>query len=395
MLATLELILFYFLAISVTYVAVFALASRFSGKSIVPDVSLHPSFLIIIPAYAEDAVIQQSVLSVLQQKTAGNRLPEYEVCVVSDHMNDTTNAALNALHIQLLCASYENSTKAKALQLAMKKAYNPQRHTHIVILDADNIVEPSFLDCLAPLCRPEITAIQLHRCAKNTETAISLLDAASEEINNSIFRLGHNRLGLSSALIGSGMCFRAEWFNNAVKHLSTAGEDKELERLLLLEDHHIAYIPDIPAYDEKVSNRSNFGQQRRRWLAAQLWSLRQMLPQVPEALWHGRIDYLDKTLQQALIPRSLLMGFTLLAAIFASFAAIYSPAYDGALKWWILWAVLHFALLLALPTRLFTRRLFAATLSLPGMMLQMLLSLLRSHGASHTYIHTEHQAHKP
>jgi len=34
---------------------------------------------------------------------------------------------------------------------------------------------------------------------------LALLDGISEEINNNIFRKGHQTLGLSSALIGSGM----------------------------------------------------------------------------------------------------------------------------------------------------------------------------------------------
>jgi hypothetical protein len=47
---------------------------------------------------------------------------------------------------------------------------------------------------------------------KNTNNSWAILDAISEEINNNIFRKGHRVLGLSSAIIGSGMAFRYNYF---------------------------------------------------------------------------------------------------------------------------------------------------------------------------------------
>ena len=52
--------------------------------------------------------------------------------------------------------------------------------------------------------------MQGHRVAKNHNTNLATLDAVSEEINNNIFRSGHRAIGLSSALIGSGMAFDYE-----------------------------------------------------------------------------------------------------------------------------------------------------------------------------------------
>lgn len=59
---------------------------------------------------------------------------------------------------------------------------------------------------------PDVEAVQTHRIAKNMNNDMALLDAVSEEINNTIFRLGHAKLGLSAALIGSGMAFRYDLF---------------------------------------------------------------------------------------------------------------------------------------------------------------------------------------
>ena len=150
-------------------------------------------------------------------------------------------------------------------------------------------------------------AIQCHRCAKNADNDVAVLDGASEEINNTIFRKAHNRLGMSSALIGSGMCFNYELFKKNVFKLSTAGEDREMEALLLHQEVFIKYAPDIHVFDEKVSNQDNFQRQRMRWMTAQIQSLLNNLPKIPGAFIHGKVNFIDKTIQQALIPRSILI----------------------------------------------------------------------------------------
>lgn len=101
-------------------------------------------------------------------------------------------------------------------------------------------------------------AIQAHRTAKNRNTDIAVLDGLSEEVNNSIFRRGHVRLGISSALIGSGMIFNYQWFHDNVKHLVTTGEDKELEVLLLKQRIFIEFLDEVYVYDEKTQGEKGF-----------------------------------------------------------------------------------------------------------------------------------------
>lgn len=70
---------------------------------------------------------------------------------------------------------------------------------------------------------------------------MAYLDAISEEINNSIFRLGHVNLGMSAALIGSGMAFEYSLFYKAMmSNTSVGGFDRVLEMKLLY--HRIFFI---------------------------------------------------------------------------------------------------------------------------------------------------------
>ena len=225
-----------------------------------------------------------------------------------------------------------------------------------------------------------------HRCAKNANNDVAVLDGASEEINNTIFRKAHNRLGLSSALIGSGMCFKYSLFKENVFRLSTAGEDREMEALLLRQNVFIKYAPDIHVFDEKVSNQDNFQRQRMRWMTAQIQSLLSNLPKIPSAIIHGNINFIDKTVQQALIPRSILI--VLLAGI-SILMTLLAPYWCE--KWWILFATLAIALFIAIPKEIRFNS-FKKVLAIPGLVLRMFKNILHIDHKNTDFIHTEHHA---
>ena len=383
-----DLLLWLFLAVSVVYVFIFALASLLPKKRVhSSQFSIPPSsFLVLYPAYKEDAVIRKSVETFLKQDYPRDK---YQLVVISDHQTEETDLWLSRQDITLLQPDFEKSSKAKALQFAMARC--EQHSDYVVILDADNVVAPNFLSLLHQACAGQPVAIQCHRTAKNADNDIAVLDGLSEEINNSIFRRGHNRLGLSSALIGSGMCFSFAWFKANVVQLSTAGEDKELEALLLKQRVFIRYEEDIYVMDEKVSSGDNFQRQRLRWMTAQVQCLFAMLPYAPKALVTGNVNYLDKTLQQALVPRSILLVLTTMLAVLSSVITYSSsPLSLVTLKWWLLLAMLVVALIAAIPSQLRTRAVFAKAVALPRLVWRMVKNLLHINPGNKDFIHTTH-----
>ena len=389
---SIDIILWVVIAGSVIYVVFFAIISLFYDKE--DYIAAHAAalsnrqcrFLILYPAYKEDRVIINAVENFLLQDYPTTH---YTVAVISDHMQPETNDYLRQLPITLLEPVFEKSSKAKAMQYAIEMAEGGKlkveggKFDQVVVLDADNVVRPDFLFQLNILCTV-YDAIQCHRCAKNADNDVAVLDGASEEINNTIFRKAHNRIGLSSALIGSGMCFKYELFKKNVFLLSTAGEDREMEALLLHQEVFIKYAPEIHVFDEKVSNQDNFQRQRMRWMTAQVQSLLNNLPKIPEAIIHGKINFIDKTIQQALIPRSILI--VLLAGI-SIFMTIFMPTWCE--KWWVLFALLAISLFIALPRPLRYRS-FARVLAIPGLVLRMFKNLLHMDHKNTDFIHTQH-----
>jgi cellulose synthase/poly-beta-1,6-N-acetylglucosamine synthase-like glycosyltransferase len=382
----LEIILWFIIAGSVAYVVFFAIISLFYEKE--DRIAIHAAaltnrlnkFLILYPAYKEDKVIINAVEQFLLQDYPKEL---YTVIVISDHMQPETNEKLSKLPITLLQPTFEKSSKAKAMQFAIDHINS--EFDNVVILDADNVVRPEFLSQLNVLCSV-YDVIQCHRCAKNANNDVAVLDGTSEEINNTIFRKAHNRLGLSSALIGSGMCFRYELFKENVFKLTTAGEDREMEALLLHQGIFIKYASEIHVFDEKVSNQDNFQRQRMRWMTAQVQSLLSNLPKVPKAILHGNINFVDKTIQQALIPRSILI--VLLGGI-SVFMTIIVP--DWCEKWWILFAMLALSLFIAIPAPLRLKS-FKKVLAIPNLVFKMLKNILHMDHKNTDFIHTEHSA---
>lgn len=387
-----DIALWLLMAASVVYILFFAMVSTLwkkrvsrltkylTGQVLSLRKKEHFSYLIIYPAYNEDRVIVNSVQKFLAQYYPYN---SFHVAVISDHMQPETNQKLSELPITLLQPVFEKSSKAKAMQYAMDQIKDD--YDFIVILDADNVVEPHFLEQLNTECAKGYKAIQCHRCAKNNDNDVAVLDGVSEEINNTIFRKAHNRIGLSSALIGSGMCFDFQWFKENVYKLTTAGEDRELEALLLQQKVYIQYEPDIHVFDEKVSNKDNFQKQRLRWMTAQIQSLFRMLPYIPKAITTFNLDFIDKTIQQALIPRSMLVVLTFVLSLFMTLVSR-----PWCIKWWCLFLAVCIALYIATPKQLRKHSVFGKILSLPTLVWKMILNILKIDRKNTDFIHTSH-----
>lgn len=387
-------ILFTLLALCVCYLLLYAIASKFYRTPRFPEARTLRRFIVFFPAYKEDRVIASSVRSFLQQEYPREL---FDIIVISDQMQPATNEDLRSLPIRLLTANYKDSSKAKALTMAVD-SISDEHYDIVVIMDADNLTSPDFLAEVNRAFDSGIKSVQAHRTGKNLNTDISILDGISEEINNGIFRSGHNALGLSAALSGSGMAFEADWFRQNVRLLETAGEDKELEVLLLQQRIHTVYLPQIPIYDEKTQKEEAIGNQRKRWIAAQFGILRSSLLSLPKAIGQGNPDYCDKILQWMLPPRLIqlagVFGLTLVITIIGIWLSLQGTAtgheWTIAVKWWILSAAQIAAMTLPIPGHLFNKQLGKAVLRIPMLALTTIGNLFKLKGAYKKFIHTEH-----
>lgn len=373
-----DTILFVIIALQIFYIFIFATANLIRRSDDYPTAKKQKSFVILYPAYKEDDVIMDAVHSMLSQNYPS---AQYEIVVISDQMKPQTLKQLRELQVTVLEVTFENSSKAKAMQFAIHSL--PRKdYDYVVVMDADNQVEENFLTQFNNCFAAGSQAIQAHRKASNIDSDVALLDAVSEEINNSIFRRGHERLGFSSALIGSGMAFDYLWFSENLDKLTTAGEDKELEALLLKDHIYIDFMDNVPVYDKKTRKEDQFGKQRRRWMAAQVGSMIHTLPQLPSALISGNFDYADKIIQWIMMPRVLLVGFTGLITLLVTVFQ-----WTICLKWWAILIVLFVSLSFSIPDELVTKRFPKALMKAPLLAFKMFMNLFRLRGVNKKFIH--------
>ena len=335
--------LFLPVAITVAYILFFAIAATFRTHTTPPKAKGQNRYIVLIPAYKSDVKILETVNSIL-----GQTYPQrnFDIVVISSHQSEMINMRLAQLPITLLIPNFVKSTKVKALQYAILNLPQFKIYDAVILLDAGNLVEPEYIEQINDAYEAAGTkAIQAHRIARNRDTPIARLDTIFEEINNTVFRKGHQAVGLSASLNSSGSVFDFTWFKrNIMKITSTVGEDKELEALLVRDSIYIDYFEDIFVYDEKTRKVHDFNVQRGRWTYIQLHNLLSNFHSLPVAFMNSQYDLVDKIIQWMLMPRTIMMGIISIMCISLPF--IY---FTLALKWWAITAIALLAFALATP----------------------------------------------
>jgi cellulose synthase/poly-beta-1,6-N-acetylglucosamine synthase-like glycosyltransferase len=382
----------FYIGITALYLIIFGLAAHFPRKENYVGDDSKKRFAVLIPGYKEDNVIIDVAKQALKQ-TYPSEL--FDVVIIADSFKQETLEQLKQLPIILVEVSFEVSTKSKALNQAM--ATIGDDYDIALVLDADNVMEFEFLEKIKMAFDSGPNIVQAHRIAKNLNNSMAILDAVSEEINNTIFRSAHRNLGLSASLIGSGMAFDYQLFKSTMKEIDAIGGfDKQLELWFLERRYTIEYMNECYVEDEKVQKAEVFANQRRRWLSAQFIYFGQNIGKaIVKLITKGNVDFFDKVFQFGQLPRVIVLGLSIMisflyALIYLLPESIQFYFYFNLLHWLALLCVVSLALLLAVPKSFYNAKTLKALLSLPQGFLLMLLSLTRLKGANKRYLHTEH-----
>lgn len=325
-------------------------------------------FAIVIPSYKDDEYILKAVQSFLQQDYP---IDCFDIVVVSEQMQASTNAHLAEFPITLMQANFKGKgTKMKSVKAAIKQLPDGL-YDMVLVMNADNVVNPDFLDQMNNTYASGSNAIQAHRIRKERSNNTSMLNAIFDEINNSIYCSGHVNIGLSSSLNGSGMAFDFAWIKSIVDQLNDEDDEKAIEALLLRDRMYVDYMDHVHVYATRKEGRRKFYKQRGNWIKSHYHSLFSNILHLPGAIFSGNFDYADRILNWMTFPRTILL-------IVMGLMGVLSSSYnwmDG-LKWWALLLVLLFSMALATPDYLVDKQFNKAIKAIPGMGFGMILSAL-------------------
>lgn len=380
-----EAVLLIYFAFVSFYAFILAVAAQSFRKPSSPPSFAKNRFAVLIPAFKEDAVILSVAREALNQKYPTDR---FDVIIIADSLLPETITNLKSLPVTTIEVVFEKSTKVRSLNRAMSVIGD--NYDYAVILDADNVMEPLFLNKVNDLIGIGYNAIQAERVSKNKTTSMSVLDGFSERINNFIYRQGHVAAGLSCSLIGSGMIFRYSVVKEILSNLdSIGGFDRELELHLIRKGIKIQYGKGVLVYDEKVENTEVFERQRTRWLSSQFVYLRKYFAEGMSGLLHGNLSMFNSAiLKNIQLPRVINLG---LLAIISVVAIMLKDHLTFSYYPWVLFFGLNVvAMAIAIPARLYNREMLKSILLLPKVAIKMFALLFRLKGANKSFIHTPH-----
>ena len=326
-----DAVLFLLLAIPVAYLFIYALASLRKYKNPYPPSPKRHRFLVLFVVLKNGKEVIESI----------------------NHFLDTQ------MPVNIVVPDKEHCTKIYAIQQVMER-YSPHEYDAITIFNSDNKVVPNALELFNNAYYSGCDAIQAHRMTENLNTNIAVLNATSEEINNHLFRKAHTALGFSSALIGSGMMFDFEMFQEIAPRLSGSDLAKATEMELLKENIYTEYMEEIVCYCKKTDDTSGYSKERQRWLGSQYRSSILALQQFPIAFLQGKWDLCEKLFQWLLPSRFLLILYITICAVAMTFLE-----WPLATKWYALLAVLFITFLMAMPEGEISRKFRSAFWSLP------------------------------
>ncbi|MCF0195871.1 MAG: hypothetical protein HUK03_01255, partial [Bacteroidaceae bacterium] len=196
-------------------------------------------FLIITTACEYDTSVEKTVKSVMAQDYDEEN---FDMIVVGDNLPTLMNMKLIQYPITFMRTKFENGSKLKALQYAVQNMSPLKIYDIVVLIDPDETIGTQFLQKINRSYQIGYRMMQAHRTDFDRQTSSMIFATTFEEINNSIFRIGHNNMGFSSALIGSGFCADFNWFRENIFKLSSQYEEKEMEILLLQQRMYVDFV---------------------------------------------------------------------------------------------------------------------------------------------------------
>ncbi len=363
-----------------------ALLSLILGKSSSENIApLIQKFAILIPSHNEGEVLNNNIDSIQKQNYPTDK---FDIFIINDKCEPSIIEKLKGNNIKIIDANFNRSSKVQSLQATEK--YIGSEFDAVIVLDADNLIHPNFLDEINLRLANGNNIVQGKRIAKNLETNFSRLDSLTDTFYNFLDRYSPSRLKLSATISGSGFAIKRDLFFSVIREINVfGGFDKMMQMILICKGHKIKFNPNALVYDEKVSTSAEFIKQRRRWLFAHVKMIFKHSIKILRSLMNDfTFDKLNLLFVQLRPPLTIIMFLTISFSVLNFILGFYITA-------WLWLAVLFLynsVLLLTLFLNKSNIRIYLSLVTSPILFVNHLLSLIGIHKASSDSLHTSHSS---
>lgn len=364
-----DAVVFLLLLIPVIYLLIFAIFSMGRYKNPYAQAEVQNRFLVLFTVLRNGKEAIEAIQDFFDTQLYPRE--KYDIAVAATQIPEDDLIVLLQMPVNIVVPDKESCTKVYAIQQVMER-YSPNEYDMVLILNSDNRITPTALESLNNAYYSGCDSIQVHRVTGNLTTDIAILNAASEEINNNIFRKGHTRLGFSSALIGSAMAFDFAMFHEMAPHLQGSDLSKAMEIELLKQNVYTEYLEDVLCYSKKEEHASGYEAERSGWSGSKYNSFWYSLLHLPLTFLRGEWDFCNKVFQWLLPSRFVLLALLILMTVLITILDwTLSP------KWYMLFLVNIFSFLIALPEGEIARRFRHAIWSMPTLVFTAIVSPLK------------------
>ena len=293
----------------------------FGANALVSDPPDHePSRIrrigIVIPAHDEELHIPRLLESALSQDYPQER---FGVTVIADNCTDATVDICRRYGVDVL--ERRDSTrrgKGYAIRWALEHIATDS-YDALVVVDGDSLVAPGFLRHLNLQLDRGDEVIQCYNGVANPgQSWFTRLMHVSRTIANEILHPGKRKLGLSSHLMGNGMCFDVGVLRAQGWSAFSVGEDWEYYARLVAQGGYVGYSRQARVLHQESVNLRQASSQRLRWSSGRfeiLWKYGPRL--IGQGLRTGNVRCLDAALPLVFPNPSLGINLTLMGLVAA------------------------------------------------------------------------------
>lgn len=256
----------------------------------------------------------------------------------------------------------------------------------IIILDADNLIHPAFMETMNLYFQKGFEAVQADFRAKNLDSAFARMDAMGDLFNFFVEREMRMEIGVSSAIWGAGIAFSYPLYEGIRYKDALGGFDKMLQIHLATQVKQIGFAREAILYDEKISDGAALEKQRTRWISSQFKYKQANFLFLLTAIRNLDIKRIFFGFNNVRPPLYMLLGF---AGVFFLFHLFYKPVFS--LVWVIIMAVFAISYILIVRIRAGRNFRFSSTLlQLPRFIFRQVLATLKIKQAKKSFMKTRH-----
>jgi cellulose synthase/poly-beta-1,6-N-acetylglucosamine synthase-like glycosyltransferase len=265
----------------------------------------------VVPAHNESAGIARCIAS-LQGCPVGGR--EVVVAVIADNCTDNTAetaAAAGARTIER--RDPEHRGKGYALAYAFDLLADEGFDTFLIV-DADSVVAPSFIDAMCRELEAGADAVQCRYLVANPSTSLRtrIMNLALLAFN--VLRpAARSRWGLSAGILGNGFGLNAATLADVPYNARSVVEDLEYHLNLIRAHKTVRFVDGTSVSGEMPTAGAGVGTQRTRWEGGRFRMIATVAPRLALGMWR-RPRLVEPLLELLLLPLALHV-FLLLAAL--------------------------------------------------------------------------------